>query len=106
MYDRENERRSRRLKEKRMREKRRRRRRRRIVRALLLLLMTFLLLLAGLGLFFLGKTLFKDTVKEKLRLQWDIGKVDIVLDAGHGGKDQGAISSVMSFSMASPELAP
>lgn len=92
MYDRENERRARRLKEKRMREKRRRRRRRRIVRALLLLLMTFLLLLAGLGLFFLGKTLFKDRVKEKLRLQWDIGKADVVLDAGHGGKDQGASS--------------
>lgn len=90
MYEREQERKDRRLREKRMREKRKRRRRKKLIRALLILLIVLLLLFSIVGIFCLGTALFGDSSKEHFQLPWNFGKVDIVLDAGHGGKDQGA----------------
>ena len=80
------------MREKRMKERRRRRRRRKLLRALLILIMILVLLLAVFGIFLLGKSLFENTTGEEIKLPWSFGSVDIVLDAGHGGKDQGASS--------------
>lgn len=92
MYEREQKRKNRQLREKRMREKRKRRRRKKLLRALLILILILLLAFAAVGIFFLGKALLVDTEKESMKLPWSFGTVDIVLDAGHGGKDQGASS--------------
>lgn len=90
MYEREQGQNNRKLREKRMRERRKRRRRKKLIRMLLLLLLLLLIVFAIIGIFFLGKSLFADTAKESWTIPWNFGSVDIVLDAGHGGKDQGS----------------
>ena len=79
-----------RSRERMLREKRRRRRRKKLLRFLvliLLLLIVFVILLLG-RLFAERKVL--PAMSSESKLSWDFGTADIVLDAGHGGKDQGA----------------
>lgn len=78
-----------------MRARRRRRRRKKMIRALLLTLMFIMgIFIIGLVLY-IGKSLFGSEDGESGKFLWNMGsfgKADIVLDAGHGGKDQGASS--------------
>lgn len=90
-YNRET-RQTRQAREKRMQEKRRRRRKKKLIRAMLIFVMVIVLAFAAVGICYLGKALLGNTTGEKLKLPWSFGSVDIVLDAGHGGKDQGASS--------------
>lgn len=74
----------------RMRKRRRRRRRKRLLRRVLkagLLALLFILLV--LFVFLLKGFLDGSTETVMLELPWSFGSTDIVLDAGHGGKDQG-----------------
>lgn len=69
---------------------RRRRRKKRLLRLvvlLLLLLAAFLVLIIGK---FLRERMSLPALSRETMFSWDITSVDIVLDAGHGGKDQGA----------------
>lgn len=69
---------------------RRRRRKKRLLRLvvlLLLLLAAFLVLIIGK---FLRERMSLSALSRETMFSWDITSVDIVLDAGHGGKDQGA----------------
>lgn len=72
------------------RQRRRRRRKKKLLRFfVILILIAAALLLVALGRF-LGKTFISPAMSSELKLPWTFGKADIVLDAGHGGKDQGA----------------
>lgn len=71
------------------RARRKRRRKKKLIRALLiilLILMGVFLLVTGI---FIGRFLSKTVITGTAELPWSVGSVDIVLDAGHGGKDQG-----------------
>lgn len=80
--------------------KKRRRRRKKILRRIAVTLMTLVLFLLVLLLSFgFAKFLFTrnhdlSAISKEIQLPWNLsfGTVDIVLDAGHGGKDQGASS--------------
>lgn len=84
----------------RMRRKRRRRRRRRILRRILTTLMTLFMAVVIIGLSLgLAKMILNredgvSVISKEIHLPWSysLGTVDIVLDAGHGGKDQGTSS--------------
>lgn len=72
------------------RERSRRRRRKKLLRFLIvLLLIAAVLMIFGLGRL-LGRKLFSPAMSSELKIPWSFGTADIVLDAGHGGKDQGA----------------
>lgn len=69
---------------------RRRQRKKKLLRfcvVLMLIAAAFLIFLFGR---FLGNRLIVPAMSSELKLPWNFGKADIVLDAGHGGKDQGA----------------
>lgn len=74
----------------RMRKRRRRRRRKRLLRALILSLLVILGVL--LAIFILKLKGFLDDSAETvmLELPWNREETEIILDAGHGGKDQGS----------------
>lgn len=69
---------------------RRRRRKKKLLRFVVLLLLlsaAFLVLILGK---LLGERMIVPAMSRAMMFSWDITSVDIVLDAGHGGKDQGA----------------
>lgn len=73
-----------------LREKRRRRRKKKLLRFLVVLILAavvFLIFVLG---WQLGKSLLSPVISSEVKNSWDFGTADIVLDAGHGGKDQGA----------------
>ena len=73
-----------------LRERRRRRRRKKLLRCVvifLLIVLAFLIFTLGR---FIGKSMISSVVSSELKIPWNFGTADIVLDAGHGGKDQGA----------------
>lgn len=73
-----------------LREKRRRRRKKKLLRfAVLIALAAAAFLIFALGRF-LGKSFVSPAMSNELNIPWSFGTADIVLDAGHGGKDQGA----------------
>lgn len=81
----------------RVRRKRRRRRRKKILRRIMTTLMVLFIVVTVLGMSaVLAKILFRggeeiSVISKEISLPWNtsFGKADIVLDAGHGGKDQG-----------------
>lgn len=79
-----------RSRERMLREKRRRRRRRKLLRfVVMLLLLPVACLLIMMGRVF-GERMIMPAMSREVRMPLDFGTADIVLDAGHGGKDQGA----------------
>lgn len=91
-----NERETDQRRQERIRQRRRRRRRKRIMKKCRRLLLIILLFVLAMG---IGKKLLKGSVQEKSFLPETIPvfervrPIDIALDAGHGGKDQGADNS-------------
>lgn len=73
----------------RMRRRRRRRRRKRLLRALIITLLVILGILLVLFVLQLKGFLGNSAETVMFEIPWDLGKPEIVLDAGHGGKDQG-----------------
>lgn len=72
------------------RERRRRRRKKKLLRFfVVLMLIAAVFLIFGLGRL-LGKKLFIPAMNSEMKISWSFGTTEIVLDAGHGGKDQGA----------------
>ena len=71
-------------------QRKRRRRRKKLLR----LVVVFLLLALAFLIVILGRLFAEDSVSpvvsRELKFPWSFGKAEIVLDAGHGGKDQGA----------------
>lgn len=83
---------SKRSRERMLREKRRRRRRKKLLRFVVILLLLLLAcLIIMLGRLF-GERIILPAMSSEVKLAWDFGTAEIVLDAGHGGKDQGASS--------------
>ena len=73
-----------------LREKRRRRRRKKLLRfvvILFLLLIVCLMLATGI---LLSRRMIVPAISGEMNWSWDLGMADVILDAGHGGKDQGA----------------
>ena len=79
-----------RSRERMLRERRRLRRRRKLLRFVVVLLLIFVALLIFILGRFLGNRLIVPAMSREMKLSWDFGSAEIVLDAGHGGKDQGA----------------
>lgn len=73
-----------------MKRKRRRRRQKRILRALILTLMTVMALFVVILVLKIGSFFIDQKETGAIDFSWSFTSVDIVLDAGHGGKDQGA----------------
>lgn len=79
-----------RSRERMLRERRRRRRRKKLLRfavVLMLIIAAFMIFMLGR---FLGNRLIVPAMSSEIKFSWNFGTADIVLDAGHGGKDQGA----------------
>lgn len=91
MNERENYKKTQQTKRSRERALKKRRRRRKIKKLLrfVFVFLAVVLLISGLGRF-LGNRLMTPAMSSEMKLSWDFGTADIVLDAGHGGKDQGA----------------
>ncbi len=75
-----------------MKQRRKKRRKRQALRNILKVLMVLLVLFLLMFGFCLGKAAVNLFENGEFRLPWAFGKVDVVLDAGHGGKDAGADS--------------
>lgn len=72
------------------RKRRRRRRKEKLLRFFaVFMLIVAVLLIFGLGRL-IGKKMASPAISSELKIPWSFGTTDIVLDAGHGGKDQGA----------------
>lgn len=74
----------------RIRKRRRRRRKKKLLRAIFLLFVVTAGIFLLLFVFQRTRHLLNSEKVEEVFLSWSFGSVDIVLDAGHGGKDQGA----------------
>ncbi len=81
--------RKRQSREVRMRQKRKRKRKKKMIRAFLLALFLLVLALVLTAGMMLGRLLVNIVANRETTMAWSFGSVDIVLDAGHGGKDQG-----------------
>ncbi|MGN0335788.1 MAG: N-acetylmuramoyl-L-alanine amidase [Lachnospiraceae bacterium] len=76
--------------EERVRRKRRRRRKKKMLRALILTLLIVVGICLLVLLFRLGRLLLSAAKTGELELPWNQAEAVILLDAGHGGRDQGA----------------
>lgn len=74
------------------RSRRRRKRKKKLLRALSFTLMAAAGILLLILLFRLGSLAIDFMRTGDIELPWGLGETDIILDAGHGGKDQGASS--------------